>query len=1569
MALFSSYAPPGVYTSVVLQPTSAPLFGSARIPVIIGEGVENFVFDNIEIFRGSSATNDDQSVNEDISAQVTGLTNMFQTTYFPITNGAGTGTVTNDPTLIQVTGNGIPVTVVSLNGAAGTFQTQDIIPSGTSLLVTYFFKRTDTLITDENESAQIPQFASFTYTIPGTGGDPVAAQLGAAAAYGILAAAGITNTGATVVTNGVIGSYPTSTITFDGGTATVDNVHAAAAQTAALAAYNFYNALTFTSLGTAINLSVLGNGATPATYTPGNYSSTSSIDIPTSITLDAQGNSNAMFVFKATASTITLESGASIILANGAKAENVIWIVGSSFTSVATSNMVGNILANTSITLGGGTLNGRALAGIVTPSGAVTIAAANSITVPPTSVATPGASLVISLTIPGELGNNITLAFTDTPGHGQPDATAVSGVGTNNISIELLEADNTTVRTLANISALIAAGIPTTYGYLTGSSTSNVAGLPQAASPFTGGLGPSTNTVFKTSFVPIVDGTNGGIITTNPANVTALVNGVAVTVAAVNGANGLVTLANPVPFGSTLTITYYTNTWQNTFDLLPANNIVQIDEVGLGPNRADFINNVDYILSDNKIYWGAATVTETGTTTAGSTAFGPLQITTTLRDENVYLVPATGVSNGVNAVFTSAFIPVDGSGLSRVTDNPGLISVYVGPDPLTAEAAGPVKVAQLSGATGTITLYNPPALNQNVYVSGYRSILNDNVFTLTVVNPSIPGQGSYSVEDQLGRPLLNITGTKDGAAGTSVADLNFNTTGIVWPFNFPDIEAAIGGADETITLTFQQDGLTHITSPATQAHATVPQTGSDSLVFTATTPGVNTTTNITVLSNATWAILPRYLVYTSAGTFYGTSGVATPFAVWQANHTYVAGQIIYDPNTLSIQVVTTSGMSGAGSPPPVFSATPGTTTADNTVTWTSNGLAPTSAEQIFINIVATTGALTLNGVINQFTGTIGSFGNVVTTPLAGQVLAALGSGSIGTDLAVAHAAVFFAGGVNATTIPISDRFLISSSRTAAQAQTDGLGRTGNATTPSYSNAATKLYAHSTAFSLNDTIIDTNGNIQQVTTAGTSGVASPVWATSGTTVDGGITWTFIGPVVGLSDYLGQTYFDPNTAVKFTIVDPNNALPYGYTTLPSPTYFFKPGDKITFVLERSTENLSAFVTGSIPIIAIPGLRTEVATTFGMVTGNTATVQTFNKSGNDPSIGEFYYVTFETAKQPSDFAIQIYENAADAYAVYGQPTVANRVSLGIQFMTQNGAQQFGVVQVPKQTGQPLASDQSFIAAIQSLATTLPGGDLYAAVIVPLSTSATVQSFLSRFLITQAAPRIQAEAIGFIGYSQFTTTSQARQSAMGLLNSRIIAVAPFVAGVMIAPTNNAGPSIEYAVSGEFLAAALAGLEVNPANDVATTLTNQSVVGFTRLLGTKLDGPTMDLMAASGLTLLIESGGSLLVRHYKSTDPSNVLTSEPTTTTITDYVRQQFRTALNQFIGRKFVGTLVNDVTAVCNSLLRLLVNQEIIAGYSNLTVVPDPSDPTLLDITVNFQPVFSLLYISVTFTVTTSL
>jgi len=217
----------------------------------------------------------------------------------------------------------------------------------------------------------------------------ITSQLLTAANYAVLALSGITNSGLTVIAGGNIGSAPTQTETgFPPGLISppgvIDNANATQARVDGLAAYNTFAALVFTSLGaSSVNLSTSGNGSSASTYIPGNYSAGTSMDIPTSITLDAQGNPNALFIFKA-GSTVTLESGASVNLVNGANAANVVWLVGSSFTSIfaGTSVMVGNILAQISITLGGGVLSGRALAGLGNSSGAVTISTAEAITVP-----------------------------------------------------------------------------------------------------------------------------------------------------------------------------------------------------------------------------------------------------------------------------------------------------------------------------------------------------------------------------------------------------------------------------------------------------------------------------------------------------------------------------------------------------------------------------------------------------------------------------------------------------------------------------------------------------------------------------------------------------------------------------------------------------------------------------------------------------------------------------------------------------------------------------------------------------------------------------------------------------------------------------------------------------------------------------------------------------------------------------------------------------------------------------------------------------------------------------------
>jgi hypothetical protein len=102
------------------------------------------------------------------------------------------------------------------------------------------------------------------------------------------------------------------------------------------------------------------------------------LGITGTLTLDGQGNANAVWIFQI-ASSLTTLSGSNVKLTNSASAHNIFWQVGSSATLGTTSTFNGSILSLASITLAtGATMNGRALA---RTAGAVTLDT-NMVTVP-----------------------------------------------------------------------------------------------------------------------------------------------------------------------------------------------------------------------------------------------------------------------------------------------------------------------------------------------------------------------------------------------------------------------------------------------------------------------------------------------------------------------------------------------------------------------------------------------------------------------------------------------------------------------------------------------------------------------------------------------------------------------------------------------------------------------------------------------------------------------------------------------------------------------------------------------------------------------------------------------------------------------------------------------------------------------------------------------------------------------------------------------------------------------------------------------------------------------------------
>jgi hypothetical protein len=124
-------------------------------------------------------------------------------------------------------------------------------------------------------------------------------------------------------------------------------------------------------------------------FVPGVYQSITSILITGDLTLDAQGNSGASFIFQSS-STVGMATGARILLVNGAKASNVFWQAASSATLGTNSIFQGNILAAASITMNtGATSCGRLWAGAWSGGSGAFVFDSNVVSVPGNASAPP----------------------------------------------------------------------------------------------------------------------------------------------------------------------------------------------------------------------------------------------------------------------------------------------------------------------------------------------------------------------------------------------------------------------------------------------------------------------------------------------------------------------------------------------------------------------------------------------------------------------------------------------------------------------------------------------------------------------------------------------------------------------------------------------------------------------------------------------------------------------------------------------------------------------------------------------------------------------------------------------------------------------------------------------------------------------------------------------------------------------------------------------------------------------------------------------------------------------------
>jgi hypothetical protein len=364
--------------------------------------------------NGANSVPINQAVSATFSKAMNPLT--INTTTFTVTGPGGT---TIAGTIAYNAVNFIATFTPTVSLAANTTYTADVTSGATDLA------------SNPLGSGGLPNPWSFT-TYGSAGPPPVA--LGTAALFGDLGGtAGMTNSGSSTVINGDIGTTGVSTLVVDfhdetvitngvaecsysetpidtGGqvngtiytapgtsipTAACPNegtaVTSAIAAQAALDARSAYNQLVAFPNG--IDVSTLGGSASDLgnrTLAPGIYKSApGSYAISAGpLTLDAQGNPNAFWVFQA-ATTLTVgtpSANESVILVNGAQAANVFWQVG----SFATINGIlgGGTMQGTIISQTGASVSTAGVAAITTINGRV-LSLGGSVTVVNTVINTP----------------------------------------------------------------------------------------------------------------------------------------------------------------------------------------------------------------------------------------------------------------------------------------------------------------------------------------------------------------------------------------------------------------------------------------------------------------------------------------------------------------------------------------------------------------------------------------------------------------------------------------------------------------------------------------------------------------------------------------------------------------------------------------------------------------------------------------------------------------------------------------------------------------------------------------------------------------------------------------------------------------------------------------------------------------------------------------------------------------------------------------------------------------------------------------------------------------------------
>lgn len=371
-----------------------------------------------------------------------------------------------------------------------------------------------------------------------------------------------------------------------------------------------------------------------------------------------------------------------------------------------------------------------------------------------------------------------------------------------------------------------------------------------------------------------------------------------------------------------------------------------------------------------------------------------------------------------------------------------------------------------------------------------------------------------------------------------------------------------------------------------------------------------------------------------------------------------------------------------------------------------------------------------------------------------------------------------------------------------------------------------------------------------------------------------------------------------------------------------------------------------------------------------GDTVRIKTVAKTvGLAPAEGSVYYVSYKYRKADEDYGAQVFFDYDDIVAEYGNydvtasGVVINSLSLGAEIAFQNGVTRIVCVQAKND------SDYEMTKAIDALKRALPGVTNVNS-IVPLTKSAVVGAHAMNHVNLMSDPENGKERMVYLGAAPnqlLTKNPTALDKSIGIVetarsynNERVVFVAPGEAVKQVRDLTT-GRVNDRKLPACYLAVAVAALGL--VHDPAEPLTNKTITGFKELISLYMESEK-NFLAEAGCLVLEQKGSVIKVRHGITTSTADVNSSEVTLIQIKDYVIEAVRTSTAElYVGNKNRPSIITDVQYTISSILNQFISQQVIIGFSGLSVKRSKDDPRQIDVRFEIEAVYPLNYISISF------